>query len=81
MKLPRSPLTGLQTGTRLTDTVLRGALLSIRHNTQSPPSKGLFPSLSPAQATILPTGRQPTLPPPPNTYTLALLWTLSPIWP
>lgn len=81
MKLSRGPQTGVQTGTRLTDTVLRGTLLNIRRSAQNPPSKGLFPSLSPAQATILPTARQPILPLLLSTNTLALLWTLSPILP
>lgn len=80
MKLLRGPLTGAQTGTMQSDTVLRGTQLSIRHSALSPPSKGLSPSLSPARATILPTAKQPILPPLLSTNTLALLWTPSPIW-
>ncbi|KAK9538480.1 hypothetical protein VZT92_003648 [Zoarces viviparus] len=78
MKLSRSPPTGVQTGTRVTDTVPRGTLLSTPHNAQNPASKGPFPSLSPAQTTIPPTAKQPTSL---STNTLALLLTLSPIWP
>lgn len=81
MKLSRGPLTGVQTGTRLTDTVLRVPLLSIHHSTQTPPNKGLSRTLSPAQATNLLTGKHPTLPPALSTNTPVLLWTRSPIWP
>lgn len=81
MKLSRGHLTGVQTGTRLTDIVHRLTLLSTRHSAQNTPSKGLFYNFSPVQATILPMAKQPLLPQLLSTNTLALLWILSPIWP
>lgn len=81
MKLSRGPMTGVRTGIRQTNTILMATLLSICHSAQNASSKGLFPSLSPAQVTILTMAKESILPLLLSTNTLALLWTLSPIWP